>query len=132
MRHSFRGFTLVELMIVVVIVAILAAVAVPSYTNYTRRAHRSDAQNYLMSLAQANAQYFIDNRDYAGDVATLNSPVPASVVPYYGTPVITPSTTPPPSFTIKVTPIGSQAADSCGWLQIDSAGTKSAQGSDCW
>ena len=134
MRNASRGFTLIELMIVVAIVAILAAVAVPSYNNYTRRAHRSDAQNYLMSLAQANAQYFIDNRDYASSVTALNNPVPTSVAPYYGTPVVTVNAGPPPSFSIKATPIGGQASDSCGWLQIDSAGTKSSQSgsSDCW
>lgn len=41
-QKLFRGFTLIELMIVIAIVAILAAIAVPAYQNYTRRARFSE------------------------------------------------------------------------------------------
>ncbi len=136
MRNASRGFTLIELMIAVVVVAILTAIAVPSYTSYTRKAHRADAQNYLMTLAQANAQYFIDNRGYATDPTALNNPVPSSVSPYYAlqnTPPIT-VTASPPGFSIRITPTGGQAADTCGWLQIDNAGAKTSQSgsTSCW
>ncbi|ABR73987.1 prepilin-type cleavage/methylation domain-containing protein [Actinobacillus succinogenes] len=47
---GYKGFTLIELMIVIAIVAILATVAVPSYQNYTKKAAVSE-------LLQASAPY---------------------------------------------------------------------------
>lgn len=52
MRHSNRGFTLIELMIVVAVIAILAAVAYPSYAEYIQRGHRADARAGLLQAQQ--------------------------------------------------------------------------------
>jgi len=65
MNRRSRGFTLIEVMIVVAIIAILAAIAFPAYTSYTARGHVSQAQAYLMDMAQREQQYLLDNRDYA-------------------------------------------------------------------
>ena len=119
-KRPAQGFTLIEMMVVVAVIGILAAVAYPSYQQYLRRAHRADAQAYLMDIAQLQQQYFTDSRAYAPDVATLNRPVPSTVSPFY-TITITLGAL-PPSFVVTATAIGGQVPD--GNLSLDNTGAK--------
>ena len=62
----FKGFTLIELMIVVAIVAILGALALPAYTDYVRRGKIPEAITGLSQGRVSLEQWFQDNRSYVG------------------------------------------------------------------
>lgn len=59
--QKFKGFSLVELMVVIAIIAILASVAIPMYNNYLLRNHRSEAIAELLSASNAADSFEIRN-----------------------------------------------------------------------
>ena len=74
MKHSNRGFTLIEVMIVVAIIKILTAIAYPSYDEYVKRGNRTEGQAFLSDVAARQERYFSQNNKYitaVGDIAKL-------------------------------------------------------------
>lgn len=129
----FRGFTLIELMIVVVIIAVLAAIAIPAYQGYTERARRADAKSALLSIQLAQEKYRANNPEYGSlaDIGFSNT----SPDGYYSISVTTASG-PPATYRATATPQGKQSGDSCGTFAVDQDGIDDSDGyaskGECW
>lgn len=62
----YRGFTLIELVIVMAIVGILTAIAYPSYQESVNSGRRTDAINSLLQLQMLQEKWRANNTSYTG------------------------------------------------------------------
>ena len=141
-----RGFTLVELMVVIAIVGVLVAVAYPSYSDYVTRSKRATAKSFLVSLADRQQQFFMDNKRFAIDMNELgygdvfvslddqgNTMPGLALGRIYAAGVI--NVTPTSFVGLGIPQLGQAINDvKCGNMMLDQAGmrTNSVVGTDCW
>lgn len=135
-----KGFTLLELVIVMAITVILTSIAYPSYTEYLIKTRRCDGQSALLDLANRLEQYFSEHQTYQS----------ASIASHKTTDVLSSSESAghwyhlsithqsDEDYSIKATPFGPQASDTCQALSFNSQGIKSATAANedntiqCW
>lgn len=74
-KHTPRGFSLLELVIVFVILALLAGIAIPHFAKRKERQYEDEARRQLTEVERAQREYVAANHRYAPDVATLGLPL---------------------------------------------------------
>jgi type IV pilus assembly protein PilE len=145
-RHTQRGFSLMELMIVVAIIGILAAIAYPAYQESVRKSRRAECSGALAGLGNAMERFFTVNSTYLG-AATGGANTGAPAIFPVSCPTdggeatynITIQAATGSTYALQATPIGPQAGDKCGSLTLSNTGLKGVTGQsagvvwqDCW
>ncbi len=127
MRKQF-GFTLMEMMITIVILGVLVGVAFPAYKGQMSSTRRAVAASCIAEYAQFMERNYSTNMTYATNngvaVALPATNCSKDLTGYYTFDLIKDVST----YTLKATPAGTQAGDSCGTLAVDQLGTRTANG----
>src|SRR5437867_6411027 len=63
-KKLFKGFTLIELMIVVAIIGILAAIAIPNFVKFQAKAKQSEAKSNLKAFYTAAKSNFAEQSTF--------------------------------------------------------------------
>ncbi len=84
-RHSTKGFTLIELIIVVAIIAILAAILIPNFLHARAEAASASCEGNLKQIATALQEYAVDN---GGQYPSTSAPVDVTLFGGAGNPYL--------------------------------------------
>ena len=138
LTRSFRGWSLIELMVVLAVVALLSTMAVATYRSQMLRANRSDGTATLLRIQVAQEQFFVQQQRYADSAELLIAP-PAglgfsatSPDGHYTLALVRPTLL---TYTITASATSGQAADiaACRVLSINEQGIRTpATSSGCW
>ncbi len=115
---SFRGFSLIEVLVVISIVCILASITVPSYSRHIDKSRRSDGIVALLRIQLAQEQQRTLHGAYSSDLRELGFGRPLSSDGYYALSVQLTKD----NWIAVATPRRVQSHDACGRLAIDALG----------
>jgi type IV pilus assembly protein PilE len=125
------GFGLLELVIAMGVIAVLVALAMPTYQRYAVRAHRAEAVRILLGAAACQERLRAESGFY--NTSRCASGLDTN---HYAFEIEPPDETAAIEFRVVAVPRGAAAADGCGSLSLDHAGSRGVTGpralADCW
>lgn len=71
-RTAFRGFSLIEMMLVVGLIGILVAIAMPYYGDYRNRVKTAQAASDIIGMEATVELYVVFNHAYPGTLADMH------------------------------------------------------------
>lgn len=71
-KNNYKGFTLLELLVVILIIGVLVAIALPQYQRAKERIIMAEALQIARQVADANMNYYLIRNDYAEDMKDLD------------------------------------------------------------
>lgn len=138
MRRS-RGFTITEMLITMAVIAILVAIGLPTYQSQLRKGSRAAAQSAMLQIADKQAQYLLDARNYAVGptaLADLSVSLLPDVASRYTITVKNSANgdvvTTPPTYTVIATPVTNSGQEPDGVLTLTHTGAKTRDGKTGW
>ena len=72
---KYKGYTLLEVLVVVLIMATLTYLSIPLYNELIHKSDVSDALHNLDMFSNAQSKYFIEHGGYADNLASLATPL---------------------------------------------------------
>jgi type IV pilus assembly protein PilA len=70
-KHSEKGFTLVELLVVIIIIGILTAVALPNFLNQSAKARQSEAKQNIGAINRVQTALRVEKTAFASTFDVL-------------------------------------------------------------
>lgn len=126
-KQRQAGFTLIELLVVIVVIGILAALSFRSFIGVTAKARQSEGVSNVGALNSAQAAYYLENNEFAADLPTLASGIPATTNNYQFTSVGTNAGVNSRAVSQALLPNGSSLRGYAGVVQLSAGANGSVQ-----
>lgn len=139
-KTKYRGFTLVEMLVVLVIIGIIASIAFPMYKDYIKKASRQAAETELLELAALQERIYVNSNAYAYSVTAaydgtatggLGRTTGTTKDGKYTLALSSVSATVTQTYTLTATPVAGSSQVGDGTLSIDHT-NKRLWGSAAW
>jgi type IV pilus assembly protein PilE len=130
-------------MVVVAVIAVLGTLAVSTYRSYILRTNRTEGRMALLATQVAQEKYFLQNNQYAQDIATVIAAPPAGLginlsaggVTTGGNYTVSFRAVTANTYTLQAVATGTQTKDTaaCLTFTINEQGQRTpADSSGCW